>query len=129
MSEFKIESNIPIPEDAEEIEVEEPEDILPEEEPSRWTPYKPNQRKCPNNQHWPMIGKCQKCGDIFPCPSGNCGHFDCANPELAGLDCEGNGTEVPEFLNVIDSESGMARADSGTVEISEEGSNEEELLD
>jgi hypothetical protein len=99
MSEFKIEDDIPIPEEPEEpdeIVIDEPEDILPEEEPSIWVPYKPGKRKCKNNAHNPMIGKCLKCGDIFPCPSGNCGHFDCNDPGLAGLDCVGNGTALPD---------------------------------
>jgi len=115
---FKIEDSIPIPEDT-------------VEEPSRWSPYKPNQSKCEADKHYPMIGKCTKCGDIFPCPSGNCGHFDCADPSLIGLDCPGNGTETPEFFDVIESESPMARAECGAIEMSEEGSGEEEeeLLD
>src|SRR5690349_7457922 len=74
------------------------------EEDSQWQPYKPHKKKCRAKDHWPMIGKCSKCGDVFPCPSGNCGHFDCANPSLAGLDCPGNGTAVPELINVVDCE-------------------------
>lgn len=96
MSDFKIESNIPIPEsEPDELEIE---DLPPPEEDSRWVPFKPNQRKCANNKHTPMIGRCTKCGDIFPCPSGKCGHADCKDPSLSGLDCPGNGTDLPEWI-------------------------------
>ena len=120
---FKIEDHIPIPK---QEELDEPEVV---EEPSRWTPFKPHKGKCQNDKHYPMIGKCERCGDIFPCPSGNCGHFDCANPALAGLDCEGNGTETSEFFDVIDSSSVMVRAEGGTITISEERPEQKEFLD
>lgn len=94
MSEFKIESGIPIPDEPDFT----PEDIIPEEEPSRWVPFKPHQKKCLNHKHSPAIGRCTLCGDIFPCPSGNCGHADCRDPSLSGLDCKGNGTDVPDFV-------------------------------
>jgi len=95
------------------------------EENSGWQPYKPNKKKCRPDQHWPTKGRCTKCGDIFPCPSGNCGHFDCADPSIVGLDCPGNGTALPEWLNVIEAPSTggtdlMARAECGKIEIREE---------
>jgi hypothetical protein len=99
--EYKIETGIPIPEPVEGDDFDDPSpvDETPPEENSRWVPYKPNARKCANNRHRPEAGKCELCGDIFPCPSGNCGHADCAYPSLVGLDCPGNGTELPEWMN------------------------------
>ncbi len=94
MPDYLIESGIELPEADEEDEVEEPEVI----EVSSWVPYKPNAHKCKPKDHIPQVGKCYTCGDIFPCPSGNCGHFDCADPGLVGLDCQGNGTAVPEDI-------------------------------
>lgn len=97
MSGFKIDDNIPLP-------AAEPEEVLPEQEDqeaSRWVPFKPNQPKCPGNTCNPQVGRCFKCGDIFPCPSGNCGHFDCADPSLVSLDCPGNGTETPEDFYIL----------------------------
>lgn len=112
MNQFKIESNIPLPANSDPEDQDfEVDDSPTEETPSRWVPYKPNQPKCANNKHWPMIGKCEKCGDIFPCPSGNCGHLDCADPSLSDLDCEGNGTAIPEWFNVIEPQDPLARAE------------------
>lgn len=88
-------------------------------EDTRWTPFKPNQRKCRSDRHSPEIGRCTSCGDVFPCPSGNCGHFDCANPKLAGFDCPGNGTPLPEEFSCDESYSFMARAANGTISIEE----------
>lgn len=113
MSEYKLESDIPIPEfedptlnDVVELHLED----------TRWTPFKPNQRKCRPNKHSPEIGRCTLCGDVFPCPSGNCGHFDCADPSLVGLDCKGNGTELPEDFSCIDAEP-MARVTSEEINL------------
>lgn len=94
MTDYKIDSGIPIPDEPDCT----PEDILPEEMPSRWVPFKPHQKKCRPDKHQPMIGRCTICDDVFPCPSGNCGHADCADPSLSGLDCEGNGTDLPDFV-------------------------------
>ncbi len=58
-----------------------------------WQPYRSHRARCRALDHVPMIGRCSKCGDIFPCPSGSCGHVDCADA--------GNGTALPEFLNVV----------------------------
>jgi hypothetical protein len=89
-----------------------------------WVPFKPNKRKCRPEDHWPRTGCCEKCGDIFPCPSGNCGHVDCADPSLIGFNCKGNGTALPEFLNVIPGgENLVARAECGTLEIREESAD------
>lgn len=141
MAFFKIEDNVPLPLAKEALRdnlarneepvftgsVTEFEKFL--EEPSRWKPFKARSgRKCANDDHVPMIGTCRKCGDIFPCPSGECGHFDCANPELVGLECEGNGTETPEFLSVIEPTDLMARAEFGAIEIQEIGSDETDVL-
>ena len=103
---YKIDDDIPIPD-------QEPEEILPEED-TRWVPFKPNQPKCPGDTCSPQVGRCLKCGDIFPCPSGNCGHFNCADPSLENVDCPGNGTETPEdFYYVVESETDPARTCSG----------------
>lgn len=118
MNEFKIESNIPLPAnpDPEATEFDVEDEPTSNQTTDRWVPYKPNQPKCANDKHWPMVGKCEKCGDIFPCPSGNCGHLDCADPSESDLDCEGNGTAVPEWLrprpNVIETETPVACSDS-----------------
>lgn len=84
----------------------------------RWAPYKTNKTKCKATEHTPMIGKCVLCGDIFPCPSGACGHFDCARPEISGLSCEGNGTDLPENIDelIVREDPPMAR-DEGVVSI------------
>lgn len=92
---YKLDSNIPIPERT-EFDVE---DILPEEAPSRWVPYKPHQRKCANDKHRPEIGKCDLCGDIFPCPSGICGHVDC-------------GSDVPDWVREAEI-NGQRQTDTG----------------
>lgn len=94
MSEFKLESNVPLPVTLACPVIESAEQFDP---PSRWVPFKPHQQKCHNNEHMPMIGRCTRCGDVFPCPSGNCGHFDCADPSVSSLSCPGNGTETPEW--------------------------------
>lgn len=82
---FKIEMGIPLP-------PPEPEDE--DASPTQWQPYRVRGKsRCrPNGACSPAIGKCDTCGDIFPCPSGNCGHWDCADPSMVGLDCPGNGT-------------------------------------
>lgn len=33
-------------------------------------------RRCANDKHKPMVGECEKCGDVFPCPRA-CEHLDC----------------------------------------------------
>lgn len=116
MPDFKIESDIPIPE-APEDESFEVEDTVLHLEDTRWTPFKPNQRKCRPGKHSPEVGRCNLCGDVFPCPSGNCGHFDCADPSLLGFDCPGNGTELPEEFSCGESDSFMVRATDGTISI------------
>lgn len=80
MPNFTVDAGIPLP------ELDDPEPI----EDSRWVPFKPHKTKCRNDAHVPQVGRCIKCGDIFPCPSGNCGHIDCAEA--------GNGTDLPEWL-------------------------------
>lgn len=101
MSEFKLETGIPIPaESAEDAEQETAEESLPEET-SEWVPFKPNQPKCTPGTCKPPVGRCLSCGDLFPCPSGNCGHADCADPSRSGLDCPGNGTTLPEWLQDV----------------------------
>jgi hypothetical protein len=85
---FTLEDSIPLP-------ASEPGEIAPEQEDTRWQPFqwkstRQFHHKCANNVHRPMVGRCELCGDVFPCPSGNCGHWDCA--------AEGSGTAVPEFV-------------------------------
>lgn len=118
MSDYKIESDIPIPESEPEFEDPTLNDVVELRlEDTRWTPFKPHQKKCRPNKHFPEIGRCLSCGDVFPCPSGNCGHFDCADPSLLGLDCKGNGTALPEEFSCGESDSFMARATDGTISI------------
>jgi hypothetical protein len=105
VSEFELEDDIPAPDDDEDKIVIAPEPEIEDVPDPRWQPFiwhatDRYKRKCTNNAHRPAIGKCVLCGDEFPCPSGNCGHADCADPSLAGLDCLGNGTETPEWLQV-----------------------------
>lgn len=113
---YKIDEDIPLPPEEEDEEIEEIEP--PEIEDPRWVPFKPNKRKCRNDKHYPAIGRCLACGDVFPCPSGKCGHVDCADPSIAGLDCEGNGTPIPEWINVVDKEAAIVSRAEGTLTIS-----------
>lgn len=39
-------------------------------------PNKPKIKRCDNKDHMPEIGKCEKCGDVFPCVD-LCEHLDC----------------------------------------------------
>lgn len=87
MSDFKIESDIPIPEpedpseelDRLVINTDDPEDDEDPEIPGR-RGRKPRCRR--NDLHvWKSYGereKCDLCGDIFPCMNeAKCWHFDC----------------------------------------------------
>ena len=122
MTNYKLDNDIPIPETEDDLALE------PEIEPentSRWTPFKPNQPKChPLGSCRPNIGRCNACGDVFPCPSGNCGHLDCADPRAFGWACDGNGTEIPDFIQVIEDESSnpFSRATSGEISLRTEDS-------
>lgn len=130
MNQYKIET-VPLPETSTEIDPSMGEET-PVEEFSRFTPFKPHQPKCGNGKCFPEVGRCAKCGDVFPCPSGNCGHFDCADPEAFGIDCKGNGTETHDFtsvLDVIQPQNPMARTVLREITELEEGSDQDTLPD
>jgi hypothetical protein len=96
---FVLEDAIPQPPPllGEEPEVEDRPD--PRWQPFQWKATARFLKRCSPLAHRPMVGRCALCGDIFPCPGGNCGHLDCADPSVAGLDCPGNGTALPECVS------------------------------
>lgn len=102
---FKLEDDIPLDDepDAEEVQIApepEVEDLPdPKWKPFIWRATTRFPKKCALGACRPQIGKCELCGDVFPCPSGFCGHADCADPRnVADLDCDGNGTPVPDWI-------------------------------
>lgn len=85
MQTFKIENDVPIPVDLDEIE-EDLEEDLPDEKDDE-DPEVPGKRgrkpQCPGNDHvWEKINdteeRCKVCHDIFPCRNkAKCWHYDC----------------------------------------------------
>lgn len=69
MADYKLDDSVPIPV-SEDLELEDLQDEIHEAR------ARGRRKKCGNTSHWPMDGKCDKCGDVFPCEE-DCIHVDC----------------------------------------------------